>query len=119
MNSYGFKNQSISRNTYELDSQSYNKGYIPFNDFLKSFNNIKSERLRSTFPIILCESGNSKNSNIHSHHYLFYPNSSRLSPFSENINSFNIKNPNSKRYSLDKEFKNKLNKENGLSFFNL
>ena len=115
MNSYRSQNQLTFRNTYELDSQSYNQGYIPFNDSLNSFNHLKSEKLRNLSPIILCETGNSRNSNNNSHRYLFYPSSSRLSPFSDNrINIFNIKNQNSRRYILDKEFKNNLNNENGL-----
>lgn len=106
------------RNTYELESQPNNHKYMPVNTISNLYPNIYSERLSYSPPIILCETGNSRNKNNHSHRYLFYPSTSRLSPFSNNMNNeFNIikkVNTNNNNYESKNEIKNKLRNENQL-----
>lgn len=84
-----FKQQS-ARNTYELESFSYNK--------------INSPKSSNLSPIILYKAGNSQSNNPHSHRYLFYPSMSRLSPYSNDISDFNIvKNINSRNNNYTQE----------------
>ena len=110
MNSYKPYNPQSYRKTYELETFPYIKEYTPYNSTLN--NKINSQRIFNSPPIILCETGKSKGMNSHTHHYLFYPSKSRLSPFSKNSPSFNnIKNINSRKnkYNQERSLTNRIN----------
>ena len=111
------------RNTYELESQPNYQKYMDFNMESNLYPKINTERLSTSPPIILCETGNTRNKNNHSHKYLFYPSTSRLSPFSDNMNNTNndyniIKKPylnfnnynskNDNNYNFKNDIRNKL-----------
>ena len=107
------------RKTYELETQPNNQADMTFNSSSNLYPKINSERLSTSPPIILCETGNSRNKNNHSHRYLFYPSTSRLSPFSDNMNNdYNIiKRPylNINNYNSKNEIRNRFRDENPLN----
>ena len=88
------------------------------NDFQKNeVNDGYSERMTNPPPIILCETSKTRNSNNHSHRYLFYPSASRLSPYSNYTSNYNfMKNPNliSNNYIQRQDMNNKIRDENEL-----
>ena len=99
------------RTTYEYQSNPLNQKYSPYSPLEETKNILYKtgqERLsNSPPPIILCETGGSRNNKIHRHRYLFYPSASRLSPFDNNYNSdINIikgpfRNENNKEEEID------------------
>ena len=99
------------RTTYEYQSNPLNQKYSPYSPLEQTKNILYKtgqERLsNSPPPIILCETGGSRNNKIHRHRYLFYPSASRLSPFDNNYNSdINIikgpfRNENNKEEEID------------------
>ena len=102
----------LYRTTYEYES----KPLYPQNYLLdKTKNTLYQSGIdnrENSPPIILCETGNSRNTKTHKHRYLFYPSASRLSPFTDN-NNLNIYNSmdNNNNYPQN-EALNKIKQEN-------
>ena len=104
-------NPEFYRTTYEYQSNPLNQKHSPYSPLEETKNILYKtgqERLsNSPPPIILCETGGSRNNKIHRHRYLFYPSASRLSPFDNNYNSdINIikgpfRNENNKEEEID------------------
>ena len=70
--------------TYEYESNLLNPLLSPYNQPKNHLFKTSQERLSNSPPIILCETGGSRNNKTHRHRYLFYPSASRLSPFTDN-----------------------------------
>ena len=112
-------NPDFYRTTYEYESNPLNKEFCPFKEEKYDKYKTSHERFSNSPPIILCETGSSRNNKNHRHRYLFYPSASRLSPFTDN-NYFSevniIKNPirndNYTNIKKENENKNKLNNKN-------
>ena len=98
--------------TYEYESNLLNPLLSPYNQPKNHLFKISQERLSNSPPIILCETGGSRNNKTHRHRYLFYPSASRLSPFTDNnfIGDVNIiKNYPRGENNKEREISNKNN----------
>ena len=95
--------------TYEYESKPlYPQNYI-LDKTKETLYQTGMDRKSNSPPIILCETGGSRNAKAHKHRYLFYPSASRLSPFSDNYNintydknSINYKDDNKNEKSQEK-----------------
>jgi hypothetical protein len=95
--------------TYEYESKPlYPQNYI-LDKTKETLYQTGMDRKSNSPPIILCETGGSRNAKAHKHRYLFYPSASRLSPFSDNYNintyaknSINYKDDNKNEKSPEK-----------------
>ena len=116
MNSYNLLLNPSSNNTYEFETNYNKSGYIPYNE--KSLHNRIHKQISQSPPIILCETGDSRNCNTHRHRYLFYPSIHRLSPYTEgnNILIENMNDQENRRsgnhFELEKEVNDLRNENN-------
>ena len=91
MNTY---NPEFYRKTYEYEANPLSHEFPPYNSIKDPSYKTSQEKFSNSPPIILCETGDSRNNKTHKHRYLFYPSASRLSPFTDNnnnnLNNYNI-----------------------------
>ena len=91
MNTY---NPEFYRKTYEYEANPISYEFPPYNSIKDPSYKTSQEKFSNSPPIILCETGDSRNNKTHKHRYLFYPSASRLSPFTDNnnnnLNNYNI-----------------------------
>ena len=85
MNTY---NPEFYRKTYEYEANPLSHEFPPYNSIKDPSYKTSQEKFSNSPPIILCETGDSRNNKTHKHRYLFYPSASRLSPFTDNNNNY-------------------------------
>ena len=85
MNTY---NPEFYRKTYEYEANPLSHEFPSYNSIKDSSYKTSQEKFSNSPPIILCETGDSRNNKTHKHRYLFYPSASRLSPFTDNNNNY-------------------------------
>ena len=103
--------------TYEYESKPlYPQNYI-LDKTKETLYQTDIDRKSNSPPIILCETGGSRNAKTHKHRYLFYPSASRLSPFSDNYNintyaknSINYKDDNKNEKSPENKYISQIEK---------
>ena len=85
MNTY---HPEFYRKTYEYEANPLSHEFPPYNSIKDPSYKTSQEKFSNSPPIILCETGDSRNNKTHKHRYLFYPSASRLSPFTDNNNNY-------------------------------
>ena len=94
----------LNHKTYELNIDTNfldNPDSIPYKMSMKA---LDTDSLYNSPPIILCESRNIRTPTSNHRHYLFYPSTTRLSPYSDNIQ---IKFPQTQNDNNETQTQNK------------
>ena len=98
MTSYN-TSKPFQKNTYQVETNKYKSYNIPYNTEEEISHRTFQERESHSPPIILCETGDIRNSRTHRHRYLFYPSISRLSPYSDGNTFQTFNNMNNREES--------------------